>query len=355
MSATTITVIGAGIAGAALARRLADRGFSVHVIDRADAAGGVLRENQSALACPRLTREHSAHTRLQLAGWLLLERLLRRLDPQQQLHAQGALEHRDDNESLDWLHAQQWPDELLRELDAEQIAQYAGLPLPGRWLWRAQALRVEVAAWCTRLLDHPRITCRFDQAWNAVPESQSGIAGTARTIFCTGASAHALFAQLPVNRVRGQCSHLPATPASSALRLPLRFGGYLLPANGSTGAHVLGSTFEREPLDAQLRASSQQMNLDKLAAVLPDLAAHWQDAALAGSAGLRLTSPDRLPLAGWLDDHTAINIAHGSHGLATAFATAALITAQLAGDPPPLPADLVLALRPQRFLLPRRR
>lgn len=348
--AHTITVIGAGIAGAALARRLAERGFSLQVIDRAAAPGGVLREHLGALACPRLTREHSMHSRLQLAGWLLLDRLLRRLDPNNDLHAHGALEQREESESLEWLQAQQWPAELLCELDTAHASQRAGLPLPGRWLWRAQALRVDAAALCSRLLDHPRIECRFGREWSFSGNAQAVSAAPERRIFCTGASARTQFPELPINQVRGQCTLLSANTASSALRLPLRFGGYLLPAQHASGVHVLGSTFERDPLDGELRSRSQQMNLEKLAGVLPDLAASWQDASLAGSAGLRLTSPDRLPLAGWLDPGQAINIAHGSHGLATAFATAALLCAELAGDPPPLPADIVLALKPQRFL-----
>ena len=65
-----------------------------------------------------------------------------------------------------------------------------------------------------------------------------------------------------------------------------------------------GATFERDSLDASVRADDDASNRAGLASMLPQL--QIKD-AIDAFAGVRATTPDRLPLVGPLSDASACN------------------------------------------------
>ena len=168
-------------------------------------------------------------------------------------------------------------------------------------------------------------------------------------VLATGVDTMAWLPSLPLRPVRGQSTLLPANQDSAMLKLPLRFGGYLSPAQ--QGLHVLGASYDGGVFDPQLRAESQQQNLDNLARVLPALAAASQGLPVQGDVGHRLVTPDRAPVIGAHPTQPGIwlNVAHGSHALMTACAGAQLLAAQLDAAPPAMPSELLSAVDPARF------
>ena len=363
-TANTVTIIGAGIAGAATARALAEHGIAVTVLEQQEDAGGTLRQHALALASPRWSRDHNVRSRLQLSGFLQLRHWAQTLrDPLGEtiVHHDRVLTLLDDDEvarELQVLQELGLLNHFAHWLSAEQTQVAAGLALHCQSIQHSLALAVAPAPLCRALLQHPNITVRTrarvsqlqTDANGSQLHLQDGSMLTAEQIvLATGVDVMTWLPRLPLRPVRGQSTTLPASETSAALKLPLRFGGYLTPAQ--QGCHVLGASYDGGVFDPQLRAESQQQNLANLARVLPELAAASNDLPVQGDVGHRLVTPDRAPLIGAHPLHAGVwlNLAHGSHALMTACAGAQLLAAQFCSVPPSMPGDIIRAVNPARF------
>jgi tRNA 5-methylaminomethyl-2-thiouridine biosynthesis bifunctional protein len=173
----------------------------------------------------------------------------------------------------------------------------------------------------------------------------------------------------------------------ASLRVVIFHEGYLPPAR--LGEHCLGATFNieedtrggMEQRDSEPRAADHEANLAQLARALPALTEDLPLAAagrLTGRVGYRCASPDYLPVVGpvpdaarFCDDYGTLrrnakrailktashlpglylSTGHGSRGLTSTPLSGELLAAQICGETWPLPADLVRALAPARFLV----
>ena len=219
---------------------------------------------------------------------------------------------------------------------------------------------------------------RIDGQWQV--HAADGVIASAPTLVLAngcGATAFAQAASLPLAAVRGQVTHL-ARGTLPELPLVVCRDAYMTPPStppSMPGLDAIVSVGASYDLDAAcaLRASSQQGNLQKMAALLglPDVV----DAPLAGRVGFRSVAPDRLPLVGALPDHAAAEhverierltdvprwpglhglLGYASRGLIWAPLAAELLAAQLDGEPLPVESCLAQALDPGRFLLKARR
>ncbi|MFN4290444.1 MAG: FAD-dependent 5-carboxymethylaminomethyl-2-thiouridine(34) oxidoreductase MnmC [Permianibacter sp.] len=363
-----VTVLGAGIAGAATARVLAERGLQVSVLDAHQAIGGTLRHHAVALASPRWSRDHNPRSQFQLLGFLHLQRWVDKLHHAKCHGADASLvQHRQvltllTNEEAAREQAVLMELGLLGEhaewLDASQASTVAGITLEHAAVLHRLALALDPAALCRALLDHPRITLQLGiklmqfagNLEHCTLQLRDGDALTTDAlVIAGGADCRTLLAPLPLRPVRGQSTELPATSFSQALRLPLRFGGYLTPAQN--GWHTLGASYDGGQFDPTLRDSSQAGNLDTLAWAAPALATAWRQAPLRGDVGHRLVCPDRSPLIGAhpVQPRVWLHVGHGSHALMTACAGAELLSAQLLAEPASVPPTLQRAVSPARF------
>ncbi|HEX4910014.1 MAG TPA: tRNA (5-methylaminomethyl-2-thiouridine)(34)-methyltransferase MnmD [Permianibacter sp.] len=370
-----VTVLGAGIAGAATARVLAERGLHVSVVDAQPSAGGTLRHHAVALASPRWSRDHNLRSQFQLLGFLQLQRWLdsgllsnsKHHTTSDNSENSALVQHR---HVLTLLADEESAREkkvlaelgLLGEhadyLNAAEASAIAGISLTHTGVLHRLALAIDPAALCQALLAHPRISQRFGvqltqfagTAEHCELQLHDGSRHTTDAlIIAGGADCRTLLAPLPLRPVRGQSTELPATPRSNALQLPLRFGGYLAPA--VNGWHTLGASYDGGEYDPTLRETSQVGNLDTLAWAAPELAAAWRDAPLRGDVGHRLVCPDRSPLIGThpLQPRVWLHVGHGSHALMTACIGAELLCAQLLAEPTSVPPALQRAVSPARF------
>jgi tRNA 5-methylaminomethyl-2-thiouridine biosynthesis bifunctional protein len=195
----------------------------------------------------------------------------------------------------------------------------------------------------------------------------------------TGTTRLPLLDWLPLQSIRGQTTHLPASSETLKLRAALCHEGYIAPAREHM--HCIGATFDLHDQDGTLRAGDHRANLASLAAALPGWRAQLEaldPAALAGRVGYRCASPDYLPLVGPVPDREAflqtyaplrrnarrvvaepgtylpglyLSTAHGSRGLASAPLSAELLASQICGEPLPLSRRLTRALAPARFII----
>ncbi len=382
-------VIGAGLAGCAIAERLAARGWQVELLDRHAVPAGEGSGNLAGIARPLLSRDDNLASRLNRACFLHLGRTLQRLDqaglpPRRNLSGilQIARDAAQEAEQPACLAAGGYPESYVSFIDRSTASDrlgaataYGGWWFPGggwanppslcrAWLragggnihWRGNS---EVAR-----------MQRVDGRWRLFAANGDVLAEAAVVVFASGAvlpaaSGLAQIAGLPILPVRGQVSHVAADTLPH-LEHPACCEGYLTPA--VDGVHCLGASYSKD-FAAELRVGEHAENLRRLASILPGTAQDIEPSALHGRVGFRATTPDHLPLVGALPDlevelvgDIRLNtfprlpglyglLGLGSRGLVWSALLAENLACQIAGEALPLEGDQVDGIDPARFAL----
>lgn len=328
-----VTIYGAGIAGAMVARHLADAGVASIVVDPHGIAGGASAMRHTLLHARLLgdlsaeaeLRSHAFHYATAYARHWLAEpsgayqvegrnmdaaKLARIAD------AYGAQDP-DNHHWIEYRHQyhHQAEDPELRLSEGDGC------------LWFPTSRVVDLAEWCRRLLDHPLICF-----------SQSPPAQQHWRVLCT-ATATRKFANLDwleLADVGGQLDTLSFS--QPRVQHPVIGQGYYLPIAGGA---VIGSSYEYQPWTP---AEATAHNIEKTQHLLP---AEFQTTGY--QRGNRSTTSDRVPLVGQVDEHTWLCTGMGSMGTTYAPLAAALVSSQLTGTLPPLTPALVELLDPQRI------
>lgn len=387
-------VIGAGLAGCATAASLAARGWHVTLLERHDDVAREASGNPQGVLYLKLSAHGTTLSRLIVAGFGHTRRLLERLQRGTDWDACGVLQLAFDAkeaERHDKL-AAAFPSDLLLPLTQAEAEEHAGIGLPAGGLFYPDAGWVHPPALCRYLAQHPAIELRpYQEAlslsrqgdrWQVLGRSGALAEAPVLVLACAAEIGRLLpEANLPLKRIRGQISRLPASEASSSLRTVVCAEGYVAPARG--GEHTLGASFDFHSDDLTPSVAEHAGNLELLREISTDLAERLDaqaldPATLEGRAAFRCTSPDYLPLVGplaagqafaeayavlakdarqvpetpcpWLDG-LFINSGHGSRGLITAPLSGELIAAWLEGEPLPVPREVAEASHPNRFML----
>ncbi len=380
-------IIGAGLAGTATAERLIARGWRCTVIDSGTLAGGA-SGNQAGVIRPLPSLDDNVLSRLTRAGFLSTLQRLQRLSDQKhpvQWAACGVLHlARDTAQAAVMQQAVTtlgFPQELLTWLDQVDASEKAGLGLAaGGWYFTAGGW-VNPADYCTQLLkasgatlhEHTRIDQlrQSESGWEAY-DTQGNIITTADIVVLANATDAPRMAEpyshaLPIRPARGQTTVMASPPAPAPKTVVCR-NGYWTPA--IDGHATCGASFIVDDTDLTLRTAEHAENLETVRGMVRDKNTNWPEAnshSLAGQVGLRPVVPDRLPLVGQLParEDTAVasrsraararvpglyvNSGFGARGILFATLCAELLASQIAGEPLPLPKDLVRAIDPMRY------
>ena len=383
-------VIGAGLAGCATAASLAARGWRVTVLERHHGVAQEASGNPQGVLYLKLSAHGTALSQLIVAGFGYTRRLLERLQRGVDWDGCGVLQLAfDDKEDARQAKlAAAFPDDLLHRLDQTGAQARAGVPLASGGLFYPQGGWVHPPALCAWQAERPGVTVLAHQEVLELRQNGSlwqawdgeHCLAEAPVVVLAGAAAVKDFAPaaaLPLKRIRGQITCLPATAGSAALATVVCAEGYVAPAR--LGEHTLGASFDFHNDDLTPTAAEHQSNLQLLSAISPPLRAALEPTEpLQGRAAFRCTSPDYLPIVGPLADPAAfasayaalardarqvpgvpcpwlhglyVNSGHGSRGLITAPLAGELIAAWLEGEPLPLPREVAQACHPNRFAL----
>lgn len=382
-------VVGGGIAGAAVAERLAHRGWRVALIERGAEVAGAASGNHAGSFHPVVTADDSVLARLTRAAtlyalrhWDALEAAGHPLRRDACGVLQLARDAREAGAQRRALEILRYPPEYVRAVTAEEASAHAGVPLGAGGLWFAHSgwlqprtlvgallarsgaaldlrLGVEVAA-----LEHDGAEWLLRDAGGAVVDAAPLV------VLANGVDATALarVPQLQLRKVRGQLSHLPAASIEAPRVVVLRGGALLPPVDGLC---VVGASYDFDDDDPTPRVDAHAGNLERLERIAPGAAAGIDPATLTGRVGFRAVTPDRLPLVGALPQARRAAAAagaprlgtlerqpglfaafgYGSRGLVWASLAAELLASQVEDEPLPLEAGLVDALDPGRFLV----
>lgn len=349
-----VAVIGAGIAGASVVRALKAQGVRAVVFEgeRAGAGGSGF---PAALVTPRLDAgdhgiaalhaqapERAAHLYASIPDAVTGHSVLQlpqapRDAARFEKIARQPIWNADDMGVLD---------EGAASAVAGEATGQGGLLMKGAFALRPAAV---LSNWLSDAeMRSERVTRleRADGRWRLIGEADVVLGEVDAVVLAAGWGSAVLlegFDQTPrLSPVRGQADWIDGDVTVH----PMAWGGYAVP----TGRGVLfGATHDRGDTDATPREDDSARNLATLEARLPELAKRIAAAGpVQKRAAVRATTPDRLPVAGALDDGLYVLGGLGSRGFCVGPLLGEHIAALVLGQPSPLPRDLAARVWPRR-------
>ena len=297
--APSVAVVGAGFAGCAVARSLAERGMAVVVRDAARVRGA--SNIPCAVLHSRLLADGTAAAAWRAHSYAFAAWFYRGLPG---VAATGVLQLPGSNASAARLARLRGalPENWLASASPAAAAAIAGIPLRRGGLHFPQAATVCGATLCAALLDHPGIDCVVAPAAPARrPEGEvvvyaNGAAVTAAPV--AGAAA------LEVTALAGQ-----ADLFHGSLEAPVLGDGYC--ARGTAGRCWAGATYEYRAWSPGAATAANRGRFERLFE-------HSPGTALATFRGHRAVTSDRAPIIGLAAPNTYVSAGHGASGLASA-------------------------------------
>ena len=332
-----VVVVGAGLAGTTTARRLADKGIGVALLDRGEGVASGASAIPAAVVHPRLLPAASVDAIYRLQSFLHAAAWLR---GRAGVAATGVLQLAGQNEpsvgeregkplasgESTRLHrvAEVTPDDIATYTDPHAASELAGTPVRAPGLFFPGALRIDGKALARDLANDPNI---------AILPGLDSPPGTT-VVRATGADV----AEFPCLEVGALAGQLDRFPCDRPPWLPIVGDGVIVPDTASVWA---GATYEHRPWDPD-RAS--QANAARYAGFF----GAEPGPMLNRFRGTRAVTSDRLPVIG-TDGATWFNLGHGSHGTITAIFGAEIIASALNGEVAPATSDIRALLEPARF------
>ncbi|MFD1218080.1 bifunctional tRNA (5-methylaminomethyl-2-thiouridine)(34)-methyltransferase MnmD/FAD-dependent 5-carboxymethylaminomethyl-2-thiouridine(34) oxidoreductase MnmC [Microbulbifer celer] len=391
----TVAIIGAGIAGATLARALAERGLKVAVFEQGAGPGSGASGNDQGILYAKLSPKPGPNGdfNLQALQFALRYYLCQcpdavHFDGLLQL-AQSEKEQGLQQQIADTLRG--WDaDTLVRPVSAQEATDLSGVPLDVPGLYLPNAGWLEPRNVCSTLLEHPSITLHSSQRiesiehrenhWQLSRHRETFHADVLALCTANGIRDFARTKPLPLQPIRGQVSFAQATDRSRKLKIALCGEGYIAPAHRHhhNPQHSFGATFKLKQTDTEVRAEEQQENLDTLRKLLPDIAADFAQNPMTARAALRAATLDYLPMAGPVADWHSLADTYaplrknrkqlipqrchyqpglfvlgglGSRGFTYAPLAAEVVASWISGEVMPVEGELVRALHPMRFAI----
>lgn len=375
-------VIGAGLAGAALAASLARRGMQVLVLDAATAPASGASGLPAGLLVPHHSSDDSMLSRLSRCGVRIsLQQAAALLVPGTDWQKTGVLERSMDGVArvipAAWAEScESTVADWMQPASSAQLAE-AGLLRSSTAIWHTPAGWIKPERLVHAWLQTPGVTYRGNaeasqlvatpEGWQILDASHAVLAQAGLVLLAAGYASRALAASvcstpLALQAIRGQITW--GLHATNALKMtlpefPVNGHGGLIPAvPGPQGLRwIMGSSYQRDSDKAEIRAQDHQDVFIRLQTLLPDTAEQLREEfnpeTALGWAGIRCATPGRLPVLECLaatpsGAETWVCSGMGSRGLSFAALCAELFAARLHGEPLPLERRLAQALLVER-------
>lgn len=382
-------VVGAGIAGASVARALALRGWNVEVLDAASHAAAGASGLPVGLVVPHHSSDDSPRSRMSRAGTrLMLQHAGALLREGQDWMRGGVLELDIDTAPLD-------------DVEAEVHSQANGALLPNGWASHASfgdahGLRHPHAAWIkparlvAQWLEHERIAfhgnaCvhtlqRNGKKWLLLDANGQTLAVADSVVFANAHACAAVVQRMQVGDLADiawvpdvheklqslkvmhgtlSMAPCPSAPAADWPAFPVNGHGSFVSGVPSAAGPVwyAGSTFEADESALADTPGQHAANLRKLQALLPqvarDVSAQFTQSDVQAWQGSRCVTHDRLPLVGPLEDAVQpslwLSVGMGARGLSFSALCAELIAAWMGAEPLPIEKSRARALSTRRM------
>ena len=293
-------MIGAGIAGAALARALSRQGCAVTVLDQAEPGAGA-SGNAAALVTPRLDAGDGPAARLHALAFARAAALYADETPGAVI-ATGALQlHRTERDAARFTTISAFDGfdpATLQPLTAPDVAARIGEAEAPGGLHLHEACVVEplavLSVWLVGATVTPASVAALERSaegdWRLLDDAGECIAQADAVVVAVGAAARRLLPTLALRPVRGQVS-TAATPFDGA---PAAWGGYAIPTREGV---LFGASHGPGDAGDDIRTQDAAANLERLKQGRPGLAARVAapEPGPTRRAGRRAHRPSRPP------------------------------------------------------------
>jgi len=358
-----VAIIGAGVAGAALAHALAQRGVAVTVLERGADLGSGASGNPVAVYRPMLSRDDNRASRLTRAAFLHNLRAWTALGEDVKWSRCGVLHLPKDEITASKQHQAldnaAPPAEFARWVEREEARELANWPVDGAGLFFPSAGWVEPVTLCRAWFDHPAIQLRTNctverlrahaSGWQVL-DGEGGVLLEADAVVLANAREVMTLVPdqtWPLHTERGQITQLPSGCLPEIQRVIAR-EGYIAPGAIQP---LVGATYEHDDDDTMPRRESDLVNLTRLEAILPGAGSRFDVDDVIGRASLRALLPDRLPILGAVHEQAGLFVAAGyaSRGVVWAGLLGEALADQMTGQPLPIEMELMRIIAPGRF------
>jgi tRNA 5-methylaminomethyl-2-thiouridine biosynthesis bifunctional protein len=386
-------VIGAGLAGAAVAATLARRGWQVQLLDQADAPAAGASGLPVGLVVPHVSRDDCVLSRLSRAGVrLMLQQASGLLNKGEDWGPSGVFERQIDGEPqlpLDWpSEGHSWSQEV-----PNAALSSAHFPV-GPGLWHSHGAWIKPAKLIKAWLAQPGITFtggvkvaalrQREDGWDLLDCTGVCITSADQLVLANAGGAFDLLSELKqtnhtlkslrsnlfkTQSMRGLLSWSGDFAAGQATEhhdfpaFPVNGSGALISAIAVAQgtAWFMGSSYQDAIEPERSDADNHAINLAHLRQLLPDVATRLEPAFESGQVkawkGVRCVTADRLPVVGPLQVNGLAGLwvcaGMGSRGLSFSALCAELLAARMGGEPLPIEVKLADALDAMRGKQPR--
>jgi tRNA 5-methylaminomethyl-2-thiouridine biosynthesis bifunctional protein len=385
-------VIGAGLAGSAVAHSLARRGWQVEVFDKAQELGAGASGLPAGLFATHVSPDNNVLSRITRDGVrATVQRAHELLEHGREWQISHLLEHR-------YAGKRQLPEGPLwpaaghawSTTASELQKQAAGLNQSTPALWHAMAGWIQTLALVKAQLGHSNIRLSThshvtqlmhrNNQWQCLDASGRVIAQAPKVIMANAYDGQALIdsvelqtqkhprPHLPATALRGQVSLGPMSLLPDQLRNKLPdfpvngHGSYIgnlqaITANMNEPYWIVGSSFQRNDFDLQTRDADQLSNRQQWAELMPefqdDILHHIDLEKTSSWAAIRMALPDRLPAVGEFahPEFKGLSVCTGmgARGISWSVLCGELLAAHLNHEPLPMAASLAKLMAASRF------
>ena len=387
-----IAIIGAGIAGCALAYTLALDHFAVDLYE----SGRQLANKASGAAAgifhPQLTSDLNLTSQFSWQAYLCLANFLKELSDEEKERlnfSKGLVRHLTNKESAnevlalakqfhltDWIKSHTSSSKAMASLYYPHAGALNMVELCHYYIEQAKPMGLSIL---TEQTVHALSADEF--GWQVTSSQQ--VAHYDHVIYCGGANSEIIhqFNQLPTNTTRGQTCELDNANLAQSLKQSHCEQIYLVPRESKRV--LIGTTFEKSNKQ-DLQPASQVEMLNRASTLMQRLELEEltkeqiHQSPLAGSVGFRLHSKDRLPMVGAAFDAERLtkdfksfgqkrlirkdlgqynrtglwlNTAYGSHGLNFSLLCAKHLSASIKNSYSPISKPISDAINPARYFI----
>lgn len=381
---TTALVVGAGIAGAQVAWQLAQRGFTIEILERNSSAGAEASGNPRAIVSPKLSALPSFEEEFSICAYLAAISQLSQIAPSSSSWNQCGVLNLVSSE----LRLRQWknianrqlPSSIVSAVSAAEASEIAGIELSkpalyfpkGGWLKPSEIIQL--------LLNHSKISVNYSQEVSTIEYIDGSwivkLAGgkeisTQLLVVASGSSLSQLtFNNFQVDSVAGQTTFAQSSDNTESLRCVIQHDGYVTPSDDKQ--HMIGATFDRGDNPTESAHARDERNFLQLKTHLPSFASQLGCLSTAHSAA-RITTKTRYPLVGAIPNRgffsslteTQRNAssdsqpylpglymlgALGSRGFSSASLCAEILCSEILDEPSPVKLAIKRAIEPVRWV-----
>jgi len=402
-------IIGAGLAGCAVAEALSRRGYQINLIDKEPDIALGASSNKLGIFFPVLQKKPTPTSLYSFHAYNYLLRhleFLHRHNLKTGFHQTGLLQIIENEKNrerfISALNNHDFINDDLCMVSQKDIKNITGIDTPHEGILFKKAGYLSPRDLCNANIAmikkrdvafnfinnyHLSNIAYIENKWQLKNLQNNQTVSADIVIFCNSAEVKnmAQLEWLPINHFRGQLFELTANNLSKNLKMPLCGENYILPEHENT--HITGATFDHSS-DLNIRPKDNHIIWNSISRLIPEISISMADInveKMSSKAGLRSAAIDHFPVIGALPDQpqflkTFSSLRHGelhmrrslknnfnlencwhpslytmsglgSRGILYSQLGAELLASIINNEPLPIEQSLVNALNPARFLV----